>query len=178
MPKQTNKTINYSVYYRDSAKNGGKPQYVNDTTSVQLPSIENLTDTLKGAGILGEVDMPTPTQIASMVFAMNIRASNEDMPYLMRPGVIDLELRWVADRFDPTQGTNEQVANKAFLKLLIKKADEGKVEANASADGSFEYEVIAYQRIMNGKEILHINKFTGDYIVNGVNYGKSIQAAL
>lgn len=178
MPKQTNKTINYSVYFRDKAKNGGKPQYVNDTSSLQLPSIENLTDTLKGAGILGEIDMPTPGQIGSMVFTMSIQASNEDAGYLMKPGVIDLEIRWVADRFNPSAGVNEQVANKAFLKLLLKKFDEGKVEANAAADGSFEYEVIAYQRIMNGKEILHINKFTGDFSVNGINYGKQIQAAL
>lgn len=178
MPKQTNKTNSYSVYYRDSAVNGGKPKYINDTSSLQLPSIEILTDTLKGAGILGEVDMPTPGQIGPMPFTMSIRAANEDMGYLMRPGVIDLEVRWVADRFNPGTGENEQIANKAFLKVLLKKADEGKVEENAAADGSFEYETIAYQRIMNGKEILHIHKFNGTYVVNGVDYGKSIQAAL
>ncbi|MCR4436161.1 MAG: phage major tail tube protein [Clostridiales bacterium] len=178
MPKQSNKTINYSVYYRDPNKNGGKPQYVNDTSNLQLPSIEALTDTLKGAGILGEVDMPTPGQVGSMTFTMSIRTSNEDMGYLMRPGVIDLEVRWAVDRFDPSLEKNEQVANKAFLKCLCKKADEGKIEANAAADGSFEYEVIAYQRIMNGKEILHIHKFNGDYTVNGVDYAKDIKAAL
>jgi phage tail tube protein FII len=178
MPKQTNKVLDYSVYYRDKSKNGGRPQKVNDTTSLQLPPIESLSDTLKGSGILGEVDMPTPGQFGAMPFSMSIRASNEDVPYLIKPEIIDLEIRWVTDRFDPGTGKNEIVANKAFLKLMLKKYDEGKVESNGTADGSYEYETIAYQRIMNGKEILHINKFTGDYIVNGVNYGKQIQAAL
>lgn len=174
MSKQTNKTINYSIYRRDN----NRPTYINDTTNLQLPAIEYLKDTLKGAGILGEVEMPTPGQIAAMTFTINIRASNEDSAYLIQPGVIDLEARWASDRFDPSSGKTETVANKAFLKVLVKKFDEGKIEANAAAEGSYEYEVIAYQRIMNGKEILHINKFTGDLIINGKNYGKDIQAAL
>jgi phage tail tube protein FII len=174
MPKQTNKTINYSVYARENSK----PHFINDTTSLQLPSIENLTDTIKGAGIMGEIDMPALGQIGSMVAIINIRASNEDVAYLIKPGVIELEVRWAVDRLDPAAGKVEQVANKAFIKGLLKKFDEGKVESNAAADGSYEYETIAYQRIMNGKEILHINKFNGDYVVNGVNYGKQIQAAL
>lgn len=178
MPRQTNKTINYSVYYRDSEKNGGRPQYIDDTTSLQLPPIESLTDTLKGAGILGEVDMPTPGQFGAMPFAMSIRAANEAAAYLIKPGIIDIEVRWVSDRFDPVSGANEQVANKAFLKVMFKKFDEGKVESNAAADGSYEYETISYQRIMNGKEILYINKFNGDYRVNGIDYGSQIKAAL
>jgi|GEM_PF-981896 len=174
MPKNNNKTINYNVYRRDS----GKAKLINDTSSLQLPSIEMITDTMKGSGIMGEIDMPTPGQIASMVFTMNIKASNEDSAYLITPGLIRLEARWVTDSMDTTSGKSAHVANKAFITGYLKKFDEGKVETGAATDGSYEYEVTAYQRIMNGKEILHINKFTGDYIINGKNYGKELQAAL
>jgi phage tail tube protein FII len=174
MAKLTNKTINYTVYRRDSSK----AKLINDTSSLQLPSLENLTDTLKGSGILGEIDMPTPGQIASMVFIMNIKASNEDSAYLITPGTKRLEVRWVTDRINTTTGESERVANKAFISCFVKKFDEGKIETGASSDGSYEYEVFAYQRIMNGKEILHINKLTGDLIINGKNYGKEILADL
>ncbi|HWQ29882.1 MAG TPA: phage major tail tube protein [Negativicutes bacterium] len=174
MPKINNKTINYNVYRRD----GGKAKLINDTSSLQLPSIEMITDTLKGSGIMGEIDMPTPGQIASMVFTMNIKASNEDSAYLITPGIIRIEVRWVTDRFDTTSGKSVQVANKAFVTCYVKKFDEGKVETGAATDGSYEYEVVAYQRIMDGKEILHINKLTGDFIINGKNYGKELQGSV
>lgn len=172
--KLTNKTINYNVYRRDNSK----AKLICDTSSLQLPSIEFLTDTLKGSGILGEIDMPTPGQIGAMTFTMSIKASNEDSAYLMSPETIRLEVRWVADRMNTTTAASEQVANKAFVTGRVKKFDEGKIEAGAASDGSYEYEVLAYQRIMNGKEILHINKLTGDLIINGINYGKQMQAAL
>lgn len=172
--KLTNKTINYNVYRRD----GAKAKLISDTSSLQLPSIEFLTDALKGSGILGEIDMPTPGQIAAMTFTMNIKASNEDSAYLMSPETVRLEVRWVSDRLNTTSAETEQVANKAFITGRIKKFDEGKIETGSAADGSFEYEVFAYQRIMNGQEIIHINKLTGDLIINGKNYGKELQAAL
>lgn len=47
-----------------------------------------------------------------------------------------------------------------------------------ASEGSFEYEVFAYKRIINGKEVLNIDKFNGIFAVNGENLAQDIQTAL
>ena len=68
----SNKTVQYAVYSRD----GGSPAYVQDTTTVTRPSLEFLTDTLSGAGINGEIDMPTYAQLGSMTYEIGLRRTN------------------------------------------------------------------------------------------------------
>lgn len=172
--KVGNKTVNYSVYERS----GEWPKKLADTTSIQLPSIEMLTDTIKGSGILGEIDWPSFCQPGSMTLAISVRVQNEDITYLAKPGAISLELRWVTDSFDSNNIKIGINAHKAFIKGVLKKLDEGKIEAGASGDGSYEYEVLYYKRVINGREVLMIDKINGDYIVNGVNFAKDVKAAL
>lgn len=172
MGKINNKVIDYSVYSRKD----GRTSKSGDTTSVQLPSIEFLTDTIKGSGISGEIDWPTYYQTAAMTLAINLRASNEDTAGLLTAD--EIELRWVTDTFDTNNVKVGINANKAFLKCAPKKFDEGKLENGAAQDGSLEFEVFAYRRIVNGKEVLNIDKFNGIFAVNGVNLLDNIKSAL
>lgn len=160
MAKIGNKVANYSVYTRDE-----RTVKIGDTTSVQLPSIEYLTDSIKGAGILGEVDWPTLGQVGSMSLSISIRVTNEDFGALAKAK--NLEIRWITDAFDTTEVKTGVNLNKAFISCIPKKIDEGKIEPGSAMDGSFEYEVYAYKRILNGKEILNIDKFNGIFTING-----------
>ena len=84
-----NKVINYSVYVASKK--------VGDTVSVELPEIEFLTDSIKGAGIVGEIDLPSLYQVGSMSLSISTRVSNipEDLALLM--SARDIEIRWVTD---------------------------------------------------------------------------------
>lgn len=172
MSKIGNKVINYSVYVREN----NKPHKIGDTSEISLPSIEMLTDSIKGAGIMGEVDFPTMFQTSSMSTEINIRVSNEDMGMLVKAN--DIEVRWVTDVFDTNDIKVGINAHKAFMKCINKKFEEGKISMGEAQDGSLEYEVFAYKRIINGKEILNIDKFNGIYAINGKNLAQDIQAAL
>ncbi len=163
MDQITNKVIDYTVYVREN----GKATKIGDTTSVTLPSIEKLTDTIKGSGIIGEIDVPTYGQIGSMETEISIRTANEKFGLLII--AIELEYRWVTDVLDPSTGKVSVIAHKAFLKVINKKFEEGKLESGAAEDGSASYEVLAYKRIVNGAEILNIDKLNGIFAVNGVN---------
>lgn len=172
MPEISNKVIDYSVYVREN----GKATKINDTTSATLPSIEKLTDTIKGSGIIGEIDVPTLGQVGSMELELSIRVTNEQYGILISAN--EIELRWVTDVLDPSTGKVKTIAHKAFLKVINKKAEEGKLEPGAAQDGSATFEVIAYRRIVNGKEILNIDKLNGIYAINGVNQLSDISANL
>lgn len=172
--KVANKVINYSLYVRRD----NKPRKVGETTSVQLPSIEFMTDSIKGAGVLGEVDFPSYFQPGSMSLEVSTRVSGdpEDVAQLMTAQ--DIEVRWVVDKLDTTNIKIGTSAHKAFIKCIPKKIDEGKLEPGSAQDGSYEYEVYAYKRVIDGKELLEIDKFNGIFKIGGIDYTKDIQAAL
>lgn len=163
MDQITNKVIDYSVYVRDS----GKATKIGDTTSVTLPSIEKLTDTIKGSGIIGEIDLPTHGQIGSMETEVAIRTANDKLGLLLIAN--ELEYRWATDVLDPSTSKVSVVSHKAFLKVINKKFEEGKLETGSAQDGSASYEVVAYKRIINGAEVLNIDKLNGIFSVNGKN---------
>ncbi|BCZ48427.1 hypothetical protein psyc5s11_44940 [Clostridium gelidum] len=168
----TNKVIDYTVYVREN----GKATKIGDTTSVTLPSIEKLTDTIKGSGIIGEIDLPSYGQIGSMETEIAIRTANDKWGILIT--AYELEYRWATDVVDPSTGKVAVVAHKAFLKVINKKAEEGKLETGAAQDGSAAYEVIAYKRIINGSEIINIDKLNGIFSVNGINMFDNISQYL
>lgn len=174
MPKIGNKVINYSIY----AKINGSMKYINDTTNCQLPSIEMQTDSIKGAGILGEIDMPTYGQIGSMTFSPGFRVDGEDAVALSAPIIQEFEVRWVTDKLDSSNIKIGIDAHKAIIKAIPKKYDPGKVENGSAMDGSNEYEVIYYKKILNGKTILEIDKLNNVLNINGIDYAKQIRAAL
>lgn len=158
-----NKVIDYTVYVREN----GKGTKMGDTTSLTLPSIERITDTIKGSGIVGEIDLPTYGQIGSMETEISIRVSNDQLGTLA--SATELEYRWVTDVIDTKTGKVKVQAHKAFLTVTNKKLEEGKVESGAAQDGSLAYEVLAYKRIIDGKEVINIDKLNGIYSINGKN---------
>lgn len=168
--KVGNKVINYSVYVATKK--------VGDTTSIELPEIEFLTDSISGAGIIGEIDLPSLYQVGSMSLSISTRVSNnpDDLALLMSSR--DIEIRWVTDAIDTSNATSDVVGHKAFIKCVPKKLGEGKLEPGSAQDGSYEYEILSYKRVTNGKNILEIDKLNGVFSVNGVDQTKSINSLL
>jgi uncharacterized protein len=170
-----NKTIQYRLKATDTSRN---LVGIDDTASLTLPAIEKLTDTMSGAGIMGEIDMPTFGQIGSMVFTVNNRADNPQYAMLSRPGEIKFEVVWLVDLFDTAGAKIGIKQHKVFMSGVNKTYNGGNVEVNAGADGSSEFEIYYYRKIVDGKEILLIDKFNFKYVVNGVDYMANIRAAL
>lgn len=175
MPKITNKTINYALRATDQ---NGSLVLIDDSSDLKLPSIEKMTDTIKGAGIMGEIDLPVFGQLGSMVFTVSNRADNSQYAMLSRPGQIKFEVGWVTDIFDSSNVAVGLQANKVFMTAINKKYEAGKIEVGAGADGSSEFEVIYYRKIVNGIEVLLIDKLNYKYVVNGIDYMDSLRAAL
>ena len=173
--KLTNKTINYKLKEVDSR---GNTTEIDDAADVQLPSIEKITDTIKGAGIMGEIDLPGYGQISSMTMTINYRADNPKYAALSRPGQIKLELVWVSDVLDSSNMSVKPQQHKVFATVLNKKYDPGKVEVGATMDGSSEFEVVQYRKLVDGREVLNVDKLNSKYVVNGIDYMESIRTAL
>lgn len=150
---------------------------IDDNVSCQLPSIEIQTGEIKGAGLLGPIDMPVTGQVGSMTFSISMRSVNKNAADLARPGIQNLELRFARDVLN-ANGQSIPEGTKIFVTGINKKYDPGKVESGATMDGSIDFEVIRYRQVVNGVETLLIDKRNFIYKVNGVDYMQSIKAAL
>lgn len=173
--KITNKTIQYRL---KADNQNGAMEIIDDAADLQLPSIEKLTDTIKGAGIMGEIDFPVYGQIGSMTFTVNNRADNSKYAVLSRPGAIKLEVIWMTDTLDSSNMKIGTQQNKVFMTGFNKKYDPGKIEVGASTDGSSEFEIIYYRKIVDGKETILIDKLNYKHVINGKDYMEDIRAAL
>lgn len=160
--KHQSKTINYAVYNAGAGR-----EHIADTTKVQLPSIENMSDTIKGAGIMGEIDLPSLAMPGSMVLSMSMRITSKTATKLKSGGVQNLEIVWNVDELNGSTGGVRAVQHKAFVKGILKKFDEGAVESGAQMDGSIELETLYYKRVIDGENILEIDKLNNVYRVLG-----------
>ncbi len=150
---------------------------IDDQVSCQLPSIEKATNELKGAGILGSIDMPMTGQINSMVFSITSRGINAKAANLAKEGRQNIEIRFVRD-VTQADGTIIPEGSKVFITGVNKKYDPGKVEVGGNMEGSIEFEVLRYRQVIEGVETLLIDKLNFIYKVNGVDYMQKVRASL
>ena len=150
---------------------------IDDNVSCELPSIEFESTEVKGAGILGTVDMPSPAQIKAMSFKSSSRSVNTKTAALAKTGKQSLELRFARDVIK-SDGTVIPASTKIFITGVVKKYEPGKVEQGSTMDGSVEFEVLRYRQVIEGEETLLIDKFNYQYVVNGVDYMQAIRAIL
>lgn len=169
-----NKTVQYAVYDRSS----GSATFVEDTTSLTRPSLEMLTDTISGAGILGEIDMPTLAQLASMTYEIGLRRENPNAVKLFEQKTQELEVRWVTDMVDSATGNSSISSNKDIVKGRPKSLEGGTIENNAAQDGNLILEVFYLKHIQDGVTLIEIDKLNNVFIVNGTDYAQQIRDAI
>lgn len=172
--KHSNKTIQYSIYDRTE----GKAEFIADTTSLKRPSIEMLTDTIKGAGIMGEIDYPALAQLAAMEYEISFKTTNKKAIALFGQKTHHLETRWVTDVLDSATGNVGIRANKDIIKGVPKKIDLGSVEGNSNNEATLPLEVLYFKHIQDGETLIEIDKLNNVFIINGVDYAKELREAL
>ncbi len=150
---------------------------IGDNVSCTLPDIEHATSELKGAGIAGTIDVPLMGMFNSMTFSMDFRGLNRNSAAALKPGITNLELRFLKDTI-ASNGNYIAEGTKVFVSGYNKKVAPGKVETGASMDSSAEYEVTRYRIICDGVEVLLIDKLAGVYKVNGIDYMQKAREVL
>jgi len=164
------KLINFRVYNETKTLLG--------MADAQLPSLEAMTDTVKGAGIAGEVESPVLGHFSSMSVTLNWRTVMNDLAGLAVQKSHQLELRGAQQVYDAGKGAYTVVPIKAVVKAVPKKTDLGKLEVGATQDSSWEGEVNYLKLFINNEERIELDKFNFIFKVNGVDYLADVKTAL
>lgn len=168
MKKNKNVAVLANTHYIDKKQ-------VGENVSVTLPSIEWLTQQIKGTG---NIDIPLVglTDALDCNVTTDGTSSTETGKYI-KPGVRSHEFRWVKSVVKPN-GVAEEIGCKAFLKMMSKNIPEIASEVQEAQESSFDYSVLRYSYYENGKQIFLLDKLTGDCIIDGVNYGNRLKKFL
>jgi len=164
------KITGYSVYLNGSTYLG--------TADVELPSLEALTETIKGAGIAGEIDSPTIGHYGSMGCTLNFRTIDPAAIALNAPELHAIDFRAAQQTLDSSAGTYSSSPTKVSVRAIPKSLSLGKFEIGATTDTSIEFEVVYVKIILEGKVVLEIDKLNSICIINGKDYLAAERAAL
>ncbi|MBQ4358968.1 MAG: phage major tail tube protein [Proteobacteria bacterium] len=167
---QRDKLINYTVFVEGNRKLG--------TADITLPTISYNTDTLSGAGIAGEVDMPTLGHTDSMEVEINWRIVTGDLAVLIEPRGHNLEFRGSNQIYD--EGNNEFKTSPVVVSVraLPKEGSLGKLEAMSTADASNTLEVTYLKVEIAGETKIEIDKLNFIHMINGTDYLASVRSDL
>lgn len=145
---------------------------------VELPDLEYMNDKMTGAGIGGEVEMPTVGHYQSMVTKTTWRVITKDSIDLSAPKAHNLEFVGSQQVFDSGTGEILQQSVKINTRLIPKKFGFGKLDTSTKTGTSNEFETIYLKLTIDDVEIIEIDKFNYIAKINGVDYMAPVRTAL
>lgn len=163
--------INFKVYDSDS-------QELLGIADVALPEVTAMSETISGAGVAGEVDMPVLGHIQSMSVTFNWRTLNKEATRLNAPKAHKLDLRGSVQNYDPGSGQKSSYPVKHSVIVIPKTLSLGNLNVGTTADTSSEYELTYIKTLVGNEEVLELDKLNYIYRVHGVDYLESVRRDL
>lgn len=145
---------------------------------LQLPSFDAMTETINGAGMSGEYESVSFGHFQSMKFTINWRTLSDEISEFLRPESIHIDCRLANQEYDSTAGKHKMKANRVVVKGHVTKNDLGKAAKGSPYDASSEIEVLYIKVEREGKTLVELDKINYIYVVDGVDYMKTIREAL
>lgn len=170
MPNFDESVINFAVY-EDSVEYVGM-------ASVTLPNLTSITQTLSGAGIAGNVEVPVLGHYDVMTLGLNFRTTTAQSIKLSEPRRHNIDLRAAQQTEDTVTGT-VKVQNVKHVLVVVPKTETGGSIAPASpTNGSGEYSVRYWATYIDGVKVREIDPLNYICIVNGVDYLADVRKAI
>lgn len=164
------KLINFRVY-----QDGDDLLGISDVT---LPKLDSITETVKGAGVAGEIDDPTIGHFGSMELELNWRSLVKSNIVLAKPTGVHLDLRGACQGHDSAKNVLKTMPVKIVVEGTPKSTDLGKLDMGATTDTKNTIEVTYIKITADGETVLEIDKFNYICVIDGVDYMADIRDAL
>ena len=170
MPNFDESVINFAVY-EDSVEYVGM-------AGVTLPNLAAIVQTLSGAGIAGNVEVPILGHYDVMSLTLNFRTTTEHSVRLSEPRRHNIDLR-MAQQIEDTVAGEVKVQSIKHVLVVVPKTDTGGTVAPAApTNGSGEYSVRYWATYIDGAKVREIDPLNFICVVNGVDYLADVRKAI
>jgi P2 family phage contractile tail tube protein len=138
------------------------------TVSLELPATELATETYKGAGVSGEINVPVPGVMSAQTATLSFsHIYGDNVKYMKLGSTQTLDLRSEVIRQNAETLIQERVPYRWVLKGPLSSAKAGKIESGAAGDASVEMQVYYMHNWIDGEEKLEWDVFKYVYKVDG-----------
>jgi phage tail tube protein FII len=145
-----NHVANYSIFLAGRRLIG--------LADVTLPNLQNLTESLKGSGIFGEIDMPVQAHFQPYSVTLNWLTVIDDAVFgtIQQGAQLDA---WAAHQMHDS-GTNQIVHAgwRYVMGTAPKSFNLGKLEVGTKGEGVSEYELISLRVFRDDQIMLEVDK--------------------
>ena len=163
--------LNHYNVYNDAAK-----KLIGISGEIELGDLEAITDTIEGAGVLGEIEDPVTGQFSSLKIKIPFSVLYEDLFSLMnttKPP--QLTLRASMQCMDPTTGETGYYPVKIVVRGKASKTGLGKVTKGKKGEPQIELEILYIKIMINNKTTLELDKLNFKFVLNGVDMLKKVR---
>ena len=144
---------------------------------VTRPDFEALTETLSGAGILGEIDEPLLGHFGASEIEIPFRTLNNDMFKLANmQSAISLTLRMSTQTIDEAKMSTDFLPSRIVIKGKNKALTGGKVKQGSGTGSSLKVEILYILIEVNKKSKFELDKLNFVYKVNGTDLLKKVRS--
>lgn len=167
MPQIPNHVANYSIF-----KDGRRLLGLADVT---LPNLANLTATLKGSGIPGEIDMPVQCHFQALSVVLNWHTVTDDGVYTFWQDGAILDC-WSAMQYHDT--TENKIIHHGWrfvMGTVPKGYNLGTLEVGALGSPATELELIHLRCLFDGREMIALDKGNFQIRIDGRDFGQPIR---
>ncbi len=157
--------LNHYNVYDDSAN-----KIIGISGEVELPSFEAITDTIDGAGVMGEIEDPATGQFASMKIKIPFAVLYADMFKLCNTTApMQLTLRGSMQCMDPSTGATDYYPVKVVVRGKATTTELGNVVKGKKMEPSVEMEVLYIKVMINNSTVVELDKLKFVLTLNGVD---------
>jgi len=164
------KAINFSVYYDGEDYLG--------TADGDLPSLEAMTDEVKGAGIAGKFDSVTLGHFDSLKLSLTWRTVTDAVIKLSHQKAHDIDLYAALQDYDAGRGEYKTRSLHVYVKAIPKTIGLGKLTVAEKTDTKTEFELLYIKVELDNKERIELDKLNYIFKVDGVDYLADVRSAL
>lgn len=137
---------------------------------VSLPDITYMTETIKGAGIGGEIDMPIIGSTQSMTISITWRSLVNETAKFLEPKGHTFSIKGSVQEFNSDSSDYNIIPIKVVARVLPKKFGMGKADPGTSIGSTSEFEVLYLKLEINSEVMYEIDKANSKFFVGGVDY--------
>ena len=148
------------------------------TAEVTLPNFEYMVTTLKGAGVAGELDVPTVAHFSNLELTLKWLAVNAKAFELLPPKGLKLALYGAQQQIDTATGNYQIIQNKIEVTGLPKNLNLGKMTPADVMDTETVISLLTLKETLNKKVILEYDKLNWVFRINGTDYAAELKSAL
>lgn len=164
------KLSNATVYFENSELLG--------VADAELPKIEFDTESLKGLGIAGEIEVVNPAYLKPMNAKLKFNTVTKNLAKLTAPKAHEIEIYGAIEDKDTETKDIKIRKVRAYFKASAKSTSGGKIEVSKAMDSEIELTVYVYKLEIDDQMIYEIDPENFVLRVDGQDYLQEVRTAL